>query len=96
MKRNLVKYVCMAAISGVAMDAFAQSQFTLIAVNIGPTGSSGQTLNYGYDTNAIGGEWVKILCTGLGQWFEFTTPSIAAHISWISLTGQIGPAPSII
>src|SRR4051812_30676216 len=93
MHRNLLKYIwiALAVMSGAAWECLAQSSITLVAVNIGPTGSSGQTLDYGSDAAAIGGQWVKILSTAAGQWFEFTTPSIAAGSYQLSFTYRSDP-----
>src|SRR4051812_33940287 len=50
---------------------------TLEAETLSPTGS-GQTITFGSDVAASGGEWLKIVSTAPGQWIEFTTPSIPA------------------
>jgi hypothetical protein len=47
----------------------------LEAENLSPSGS-GQTITSGADSAASGGVWVKIMSDGIGQWIEFTTPSI--------------------
>jgi hypothetical protein len=52
-------------------------KITLQASNLSPMGS-GQAISTATDAAAPGGTWVKIASTAVGQWIQFTTPSIPA------------------
>jgi Chitobiase/beta-hexosaminidase C-terminal domain/Right handed beta helix region/DUF5010 C-terminal domain len=52
-------------------------KITLQASKLAPTGS-GQAISTATDAAAPGGTWVKIASTAVGQWIQFTTPSIPA------------------
>jgi hypothetical protein len=63
--------------SGTYTITTASGPITLQASNLSPTGS-GQAISTATDAKAPGGTWVKIASTAVGQWIQFTTPSIPA------------------
>jgi len=63
---------------------------TLQATNLTTTGS-GQVITPATDTAAPGGTWVKIASTAVGQWIQFTTPSIPAGTYSLSFVCRTAP-----
>jgi len=63
--------------SGTYTITFTSGKITLQAGSLTPTGS-GQAIATTADAAAPGGTWVKISSTAVGQWIQFTTPSIPA------------------
>jgi hypothetical protein len=68
----------------------AQPAFTLNAANLSYSGS-GQTITVASDPAAVGGEWLKISSTAVGQWIQFTTPAIAAGVYQLTFTYRTNP-----
>jgi lysophospholipase L1-like esterase len=63
--------------SGTYTITTTTGKITLQASSLSPTGS-GQAISTAADAAAPGGTWVKIASTAVGQWIQFTTPSIPA------------------
>jgi hypothetical protein len=63
--------------SGTYTISTTTTKITLQATSLSPTGS-GQAISSATDAAAPGGSWVKIASTAVGQWIQFTTPSIPA------------------
>jgi Malectin domain/Chitobiase/beta-hexosaminidase C-terminal domain/Fn3 associated/DUF5010 C-terminal domain/PQQ enzyme repeat len=68
----------------------ASGPITLQATNLTTTGS-GQVITPATDAAAPGGTWVKIASTAVGQWIQFTTPSIPAGTYSLSFICRTAP-----
>jgi hypothetical protein len=67
-----------------------RAKITLQASSLAPTGS-GQGLSDNTDANAPGGTYEKITSTAVGQYIQFTTPSIAAGTYSLSFIYRSNP-----
>jgi hypothetical protein len=76
--------------SGTYTITSSSGPITLQASNLAPTGS-GQAISTTADANAPGGTWVKIATTAVGQWIQFTTPSIPAGTYSLSFIYRTNP-----
>jgi Chitobiase/beta-hexosaminidase C-terminal domain len=67
-----------------------RAKITLQATSLAPTGS-GQGLSNNTDATAPGGTYEKITATAVGNWIQFTTPSIAAGTYSLSFIYRSNP-----
>jgi Malectin domain/Chitobiase/beta-hexosaminidase C-terminal domain/Fibronectin type III domain/DUF5010 C-terminal domain len=76
--------------SGTYTITSSSGPITLQASNLAPTGS-GQAISTTADATAPGGTYVKITSTAVGQWIQFTTPSIPAGTYSLSMIYRTAP-----
>jgi hypothetical protein len=76
--------------SGTYTITSSSGPITLQASNLAPTGS-GQAISSTADATAPGGTYVKIASTAVGQWIQFTTPSIPAGTYSLSMIFRTAP-----